>query len=77
MKVKTKSGEEIDIQFMGTFFESFEGTEEELQKLMSEIIEKVQDETLYKDSEPVDIIDVTPEQWDEIKDNPFGDRKLQ
>lgn len=76
MKVKTKSGEEIDIQFMGSFFESFTGTEEELQKLMNEIIEKVQNETLYEDSEPVDIIDVTPEQWEEIKDNPFGG-KLQ
>lgn len=77
MKVKTKTGEEIEIQFMNSFFESFTGTEEELQKLMNEIIEKVQNETLYGESEPVDIIDVTPEQWDEIKDNPFGDRKLQ
>jgi len=76
MKVKTKSGEEITLEFMNSFFESFTGTEEELQKLMNEIIEKVQNETLYDDSEPVDILDVTEEQWEEIKDNPSGG-KLQ
>lgn len=72
MKVKTKSGEEIDIQFMGSFFESFNGTQEELQELMNEIIEKVQNETLYEDSELVDVVDMTEE---EIEN--FDKEKLQ
>lgn len=72
MKVKTKSGEEIDIQFMGSFFESFNGTQEELQQLMNEIIEKVQNETLYEDSELVDVVDMTEE---EIEN--FDKEKLQ
>lgn len=62
MKVKTKSGEEIDVQFTGSFFKSFEGTEEELQKLMNEIIEKVRNETLTEDSELVDVVDMTEEE---------------
>lgn len=72
MKVKTKSGEEINVNFTGSFFESFEGTEEELQKLMNEIIEKVQDGTLTEDSELVDVVDMTEE---EIEN--FGKEKLQ
>lgn len=72
MKVRTKSGEEIDIQFMGSFFESFNGTQEELQQLMNEIIEKVQNETLYEDSELVDVVDMTEE---EIEN--FDKEKLQ
>lgn len=67
MKVKTESGEEIDVQFMGSFFESFNGTQEELQQLMNEIIEKVQNGTLYEDSELVDIVDMTEEEIDDFE----------
>jgi len=69
MKIKTPDGEEITLEFMDSFFESFEGTDEELQKLMEEIIAKVQSGTLMEDSEPVDI--------EEIDEDSYQERKLQ
>jgi predicted DNA-binding antitoxin AbrB/MazE fold protein len=69
MKVKTKDGEEITLEFMDSFFESFNGTDEELQKLMEEIISKVQNGTLMEDSEPVD--------FEEVDDDIALERKLQ
>jgi hypothetical protein len=69
MKVKTESGEEIDVQLneIIEFFESFVGSQEELQQLMNEVIEKVQNGTLYEDSELVDIVDMTEEEVDNFE----------
>ena len=72
MKIKTPDGEEITLEFMDSFFESFEGTDEELQKLMEEIIAKVQNGTLMEDSEPVDF-----EEIDDDSDDLYKERKLQ
>jgi hypothetical protein len=54
MKVKTKSGETITLEFLDSFFESFSGTDEELQKIMQDIIDMVGDGTLMDESVPVE-----------------------
>lgn len=65
MKVKTKDGTEMNVQFEDTFFESFEGTDEELQQLMQEIIDMVKNGTLEEQAELINVEEMTE---DEIKE---------
>lgn len=53
MKVKTNLGEEFDVEFSQDFFTNFDGTDEELQELMTDIIAKIQDGTLFDEAEPL------------------------
>lgn len=62
MKVKTKDGTEMNVQFENTFFEAFKGTDEELQKLMQEIIDMVKDGTLEEQAELVNVEEMTEEE---------------
>jgi hypothetical protein len=66
MKVKTKSGDDITLEFTDTFFETFQGTPEELQQIMQMIIEQVKDGSLFEQSEPVAEEPVTEDEYNEM-----------
>lgn len=75
MKVKTKTGEDINLHFTDTFFESFEGSPEELEELMKTIINQVQDGSLFEKSEPIEAVELTEDEIETWKNN--SKRKLQ
>jgi hypothetical protein len=49
---------EIKITFAPGSFESFDGTQEELDQLVAEIKEMIQDGSLFENSKPVDLDDL-------------------
>lgn len=55
MKVKTNTGEEIEISFQKSFFDSFKGTDAELQEVMQRVIDMVKNDTLMETAELIDI----------------------
>lgn len=55
MKVKTDTGEEIEISFQKSFFDSFKGTDAELQETMQRVIDMVKNDTLMETAELIDI----------------------
>lgn len=68
MKVKTKDGTEMNVQFEDTFFESFEGTDEELQELMQQIIDMVRNGTLEEQAELFDVEELSEEEAGELEE---------
>jgi radical SAM superfamily enzyme YgiQ (UPF0313 family) len=64
MKVKTDSGEEITVQFADDFFDG--GSPEEMQELLAVFVEKLKDGSLFEDSEPISIEDLSEEEADEL-----------
>lgn len=69
MKVKTKTGDDINLEFTDTFFESFEGTPEELKELMEMIINQVQDGSLFEEAEPIGAEELTEDEIETWKNN--------
>lgn len=54
MKIKTDDGEELTLEFADTFFETFPGTPEELEELMSTLVEKIKDGSFFDEIEPAE-----------------------
>ncbi|MCA6384947.1 MAG: hypothetical protein IM620_15860 [Cytophagales bacterium] len=78
MKVKTNTGEEIEIKFEKSFFDSFEGTDAELQEVMQKVIDMVKNETLVESSESVDIDDLPDDEQEALASSLFNIKdKLQ
>jgi len=78
MKVKTNTGEEIEIKFEKSFFDSFEGTDAELQEVMQKVIDMVKNETLAESSESVDIDDLPDDEQEALASSLFNIKdKLQ
>lgn len=69
MKVKTKTGDDINLEFTDTFFESFEGTPEKLKEIMEMIINQVQDGSLFEEAEPVGAEELTEDEIETWKNN--------
>jgi hypothetical protein len=72
MKVKTDTGEEIEIKFEKSFFDSFKGTDAELQEVMQRVIDMVKSETLMESSELIGIEDLSDEEQDDLATSIFG-----
>ena len=62
MKVKTNSGDSIDLEFSDMFFETFKGSPDELKELMEMIINQVKDGSLFEESQPVDVENLTEDE---------------
>lgn len=72
MKVKTNTGEEIEISFQKSFFDSFKGTDAELQEAMQRVIDMVKNDTLMETAELIDIEDLSNEEQDDLATSIFG-----
>jgi hypothetical protein len=68
MKIKTDNGEEIAIEFAEGFFDSFEGTPEEMQEMLDAVFGKIKDGTFFDDAEPFDMEELDEDEADEIMD---------
>lgn len=66
MKVKTDSGEEITVQFADDFFDGFDGPPEEMEEMLAVFVEKLKDGSLFEDSEPISIEDLSEDEADEL-----------
>jgi hypothetical protein len=64
---------EFKVEFAPGCFDDFDGTQEELDELMSEIMAKIKDGSFLEDSEPVDL-DELPEEVREKMDQFFDDQ---
>lgn len=73
----------IKIEFAPGCFDNFEGTQEELDELISEIKQMVENGELLENSKPLDFDELAEEEGDEIVDllfdqlNQQENRKLQ
>ena len=59
--------EKMKVIFAPEFFEDFEGTQEELDELVKEIMEEVENGTFFENSHPLeDLEEEDPEEYEEI-----------
>lgn len=66
MKIKTEDGEELEVQFADSFFDKFDGTDEELQELIQILTDKIKDGSLFEEAELIDeqeLDDEEAEMW--------------
>ena len=66
MKIKTKDGEEIIVEFADSFFETFPGTDEEMQELLTSLSEMISDGTFFDKAEPFDVEDLDEDEADAL-----------
>ena len=66
MKIKTNDGEELHLEFADEFFESFPGTDEELQELLVGISEAIKDGSFFDEVEPFDVQYLDEDEADEL-----------
>lgn len=64
----------MKIEFAPGCFDAFDGTQEELDELIEEIIKMAEDGTLMEQSEPLDIDNLSPEDLEALENSKFLDQ---
>ena len=76
MKIKTDTGEEITVEFADGFFEEFDGTTEEMEKVLQMLSDKIKDGSLFADSVPFSVEDLDEDEAEAIM-NRLNDKRTK